>query len=65
MKASEIICVLARNIDKYGDKRILINTGDGVFYEPSFNQTGLFEYKGKPPKNSINKPFLYFDVDLT
>ena len=65
MKASEIIAVLAKGIEKYGDKPVLANFGSGVWYEPSVHKPGLLAYTGKVPKNGKDKKYLYFDIDLT
>ena len=65
MKASQVIAVLARCIERFGDKPIIINTGDEIFREPTIDMPGLFYYRGKVPRNSKDKPYMYFDVDLT
>ena len=65
MKASEIIAVLAKGIEKYGDKPVLINTNSDVYYEPTFYKPGLFWFKKDCPKNGKNAKYMYFDVDLT
>ena len=65
MKASEMISVLAQYIERFGDKKVLVNTGDGTFREfCAMDSPGLFNYVGKPPKNGKDKPYIYFDVDF-
>ena len=65
MKASEIISVLARYIERFGDKTILVNTGDGTFREfCAMDSPGLFNYVSKPPKNRKDKPCIYLDIDF-
>lgn len=62
MKASEIIAFLAKEIEKHGDKRVLFNTDDGIWYEPVINKAGkLFE---KPTPIHKDSPYLHLDLDL-
>lgn len=65
MKASEIIEILAKAMAKYGDKRVLVNLGEEVFYEPDLELPGLFNYEDKKPRNGKNEEYLYFDLDFT
>ena len=62
MKASEIIAILAKEIEKHGDKRVLFNTGRDIWYEPVINKAGkLFD---KPTPISKDSPFMHLDMDL-
>lgn len=63
MKASEIIAALAKGIEKYGDKHVLVNKGEDVWYEPDIGRAGSF--CGKRPKRYSDDRYMYFDMDLT
>lgn len=60
MKASEIIAVLAKEITEHGDKRILLNIGEGIWYEPVIKEAGeLFSERVEKTPN-----FMCLDMDL-
>ena len=62
MKASEIIAILAKEIEKHGDKRVLFNTGRDIWYEPVIDKSGkLFE---KPTQIHKDSPYMHLDLDL-
>jgi hypothetical protein len=62
MKASEIIAALAKGIEKYGDKRVLVNKGEDVWYELDIRRAGDFWEKQKRHSDDV---YMYFDMDLT
>lgn len=64
MKASEIIAILAKGIEKHGDKQVLFNTGHGgIWYEPTIRKAGdMYGWRMRTRKDD---PFMYFDLDLT
>ena len=62
MKASEIIEVLSRSIEKYGDKRVLFYLGKGdIWFDPVISEADLHKWK---VKHSADSPCLYFDLKL-